>query len=554
MARWRQKLCWMVGGLLSWGVVLSTAHAQFPPPGGFGPPPGYTGAPEGPGPKESPFTMKDDGAPGAFTSMMDVRTNTHMPVMPGGVRRYFASWFPGVFTPAPRLALPAEFPNPSQTPDDAVSAWSVRQEGFGNGFTDLVDPYPPGPLGRLMGGTKLLYTELLEPPHRVPDRYTLSFKAEYLNWTVPKGPTSAVLLTTVNQNVLGSFGELGNTNTAILVGSGNNTVDYGSLTTWRYTMGIAIGYLPPIEVSGFNFSKNVTLFSGGSLTNPSQLLALPFQDVQPGFIIPGTGGIGIETVSIIAIPLTSPLGGLGGVVNISSQINFWGIEANGFIPLGESDCMRWDALIGYRHLNVNESLTMTTQVGGTVGSIFFNSTLLPQGFSNSTVDTFSTTNSLDAGQIGLRGTLNWNRFSLTSDMKFGVGMSEHNLNISGSSTLIQPVGGRATRTVSGGLLALGTNSGSYSVRVPAIASEVNIGLSYLLHSNIRLFGGFNLLYWSSIARPGDYINTVIDSRQVPLAGNYNPNLSSYNGPTAPSSIIRRDFTTQGIFLGVEIGF
>ena len=127
-----------------------------------------------------------------------------------------------------------------------------------------------------------------------------------------------------------------------------------------------------------------------------------------------------------------------------------------------------------------------------------------------------------------------------------------NLYIDGYSTMFQPVAGRAATTLKGGLLALPSNIGSTSVSDFSIIPEVNATLSYQLHSHVRVFGGYNVMYWSSVARAGSHISSVVDSRQIPTDANFNPTFGGI-APTRPS-IINDSFLAHGFSFGIEFGF
>lgn len=488
MAKWWTKLGLAAASL---GICALSASAQYPPGGGTMPPiPPISGA----------FGMGGmGGPPGAFGG--------------GG----------------PPPGVPADFPNPAQPSKEPVSPFTIKDEGMPNAFTDC------------------------ETPPRRTGPYALTFRGEYIGWQLQKGPLAVPLVTTTTNVNAGSFGQLGNANTVILVNSGDHAIDYGSYSGgFRLTAGLAIGYLPPIELSGFSIRRNVTVFSGGSLSNPTQLLAFPFQDVQPAAIIPGSGGVGTETAAVISVPLGSPVGGQGGIINITSDLSFWGFEANAFLCLCDADVLHIDFIGGYRHMHLSETLNYYTQVGGAGGGVLFNGANLPANiFSSSTSDTFGTTNSFDGGQIGFRGILNLGRWAFFSDIKCAMGNSYENINVSGASTLNQTVAGRGLQATNGGLLALPSNSGSRSTNQFAFVPEATMSLSFQLADCIRFFGGYDVLYWSRVLRPGDAVSNVIDSRQIPTSANFAN--ATYNGPISPP-LQQRGFLAQGFFIGMEFGF
>src|ERR1051325_10882044 len=93
MRRWCKTRGLFAVGLVSLAVLASTAHGQFPPPGNYGPPPGDMGGPPAdsgpPGPpghggkeSSSPLSLKDDGAPNAFTDMFSPRAASRPRLLP----------------------------------------------------------------------------------------------------------------------------------------------------------------------------------------------------------------------------------------------------------------------------------------------------------------------------------------------------------------------------------------------------------------------------------------------------------------------------------------
>jgi hypothetical protein len=360
-----------------------------------------------------------------------------------------------------------------------------------------------------------------------------------------------LLTTTANPN-LANFGQLGNPQTTILVDKGPNTFDYGYMPGLLFGMMISPGILPPIEISGFTFSNTVTAFSGGSLTNPTQLLAIPVQDIQPAAIIPGSGGVGTETAIVLELPIGSAVGALGGTVSITSHMDLWGIEAITLLPLGCSDVLKLDVVLGYRHLQLNELIQISTVTGGQVGNVIFQNVQLPQGlFQVSSVDNFKTTNVFDGAQLGARGVLTAGRMSLYGEGKIGLGVSTSTLTINGSSTLTYLLDASQSTTVNGGILALGTNSGRNAITNFNVTAEGSAALSYQVSANLRAFAGYSFLWWGLVARPGQFISHQVDTRQIP-AGVIGP--GPFAGPTLPTTITPQSFFASGLFLGVEIGF
>ena len=500
MRSWWRSLGLLAGGVVSLGGIATFASAQFPPqgPGGFGMPPGggMMGSPSGMG----------------MPSGMGIVPSAGMTGPP-----------PGAFGGNPILVgRPAEFPNPAQPSQEPASPFSIRDDGMPNAFTELIDPRP-----------------------RVLPPYTMAFRGEYLRWWIPHGPNAAVLVTTSTTGLAtGETGALGEPHTVSLVSPGDNTANYGWSSGFRLSMGLVINNLPPIEVSGFSFNRNAPIFAAGSTNATGQFLARPVQlsNIMTSLIS------GTEAVEFVNIP-----GIAAGTVKVDSRLSLWGIEANGLFNAIGADRLKIDLLLGYRHTDLYEAFEIQNTLVGIKGNVNFAGKTFPTGFSTSVIDSFKARNAFDGGQFGFRTTLGLvERVALISDLKFAMGLTNQTLTIGGSSTVNAAVANRPSGTLDGGILALASNSGQRSHSEFSIIPEANLGLSCQLNSWCRIFGGYNILYWSSVIRPGDHINNVVDSRQIPTDQDFNPNVQ----PTTPAfpSFVTRNFFVHGFFAGVEFEF
>jgi hypothetical protein len=494
MRRWWKSLGLLAGGLVSLGGIAPSASAQFPPagPGGFGMPPGggMMGPPSGMG-------------------ILPAAGMTGPP--------------PGAFGGNPNLGgRPAEFPNPAQPSQEPAAPFSIRDDGMPNAFTELIDPRP-----------------------RMHQPQMMVFRGEPLRWWIPHGPNAAVLVTTSTTGLAtGETGALGEPHTVALVSPGDNTVNYGWSTGFRLSMGLALNGLPPIDVSGFSFNRNVLVFAAGSTNATGQLLGRP---VQLSNISTSTIS-GTEAVEFVNIP-----GIAAGTVTIRSRLSLWGIDANGLFNCAEADRIKIDLLLGYRHTDLYEAFEIQNSLVGIKGNVNFGGKTFPTGFSTSVIDSFKARNAFDGGQFGFRTTFGLvERLMLFSDLKFAMGITNQALTIGGTSTVNAAVANRPSGTLQGGILALASNSGQQSRSEFSIIPEANLGLSCQLNSWWRIFGGYNILYWSSIIRPGDHINNVVDSRQIPTDQDFNPSVRP--GTPGFPSFVTRSFTVHGFFVGMEFGF
>ncbi len=265
--------------------------------------------------------------------------------------------------------------------------------------------------------------------------------------------------------------------------------------------------------------------------------------------MPSLNGLGPQVVLSAGFP-----GNLAGNINVSAELNLYGIETNFFLNLGSSDAASLDVILGYRYTNLQESLTLSNSVQSVNPNvnIAFNSVNpagLPQGFTSIAADSFRTKNQFNGATIGVRPVVNVGQFSVFTDLKMSVGSTHQSLNVNGLSSLLSPDG--SVQTTPGGLLAVASNSGNFSRDAFTIIPEANINVGFFLTRNLRFFAAYNIFYWSNVVRPGDQLNNRIDSRQVPTDPTFNSTVQA--GLPGPS-FLTRGFFGQGVSIGVEFGF
>jgi hypothetical protein len=166
-----------------------------------------------------------------------------------------------------------------------------------------------------------------------------------------------------------------------------------------------------------------------------------------------------------------------------------------------------------------------------------------------TSDTFRTRNQFYGGQVGVRTEFFLGRFSLGLQAKLALGATSEVLDVGGTTTNITGTG--PATTVGGGQFALASNSGHFTRSVFAIVPEGEVRLCCQVSPTISIFAGYDLLYWSRVARPGDQLDTRIDVRQVPSNPAFDPTVRG----TFPAPVFREtDFWAQGITAGLEFHF
>jgi hypothetical protein len=128
--------------------------------------------------------------------------------------------------------------------------------------------------------------------------------------------------------------------------------------------------------------------------------------------------------------------------------------------------------------------------------------------------------------------------------KVAIGATTEEINIKGSQILVTP-DGQAT-TFAGGLLALPTNMGNFHKDRLAFAPEFNVNVGYDVSQHVSLFVGYDFLFWSQVARPGDLIDAALDVNNIP---NHEPAPAS--GQVRPAPTLRQtEVFTQGVNFGI----
>ena len=117
------------------------------------------------------------------------------------------------------------------------------------------------------------------------------------------------------------------------------------------------------------------------------------------------------------------------------------------------------------------------------------------------------------------------------------------------SKLSCPIGGPVTTTTTpGGLLTPGTGLLSTSRTRYAVIPELNVNIGYQITPHVKVMVGYNFLYISSLARPGDQIASVQSTTTVAIAGA--PSTVRVNTPAI--NYHDTDMWIQGLTAGVQV--
>ncbi|HEV3203309.1 MAG TPA: BBP7 family outer membrane beta-barrel protein [Gemmataceae bacterium] len=355
------------------------------------------------------------------------------------------------------------------------------------------------------------------------------FGAEYLIWRIKHADIPPLVTT----GPLSSLGIIGQPGTEILFGGFG--FDNGGFSGARFTAGMWLDCekCTGIEASVFFLGERSNNFLFDSAIR--QLLARPFISLNNMQ----------ETSELITFPNLSK-----GEVRIAAPTRLWGPEVNCLHKLCCGCCYQLDYLIGLRYLQLDEALDITESI-----RVNSDPNRFPPEFSafkylagaNIFVnDRFATHNSFYGGQIGADLGASHGHWQLQLRGKLGLGWTHEVIDINGGQLIVFPDGRR--QGFRGGLLALPTNIGHFTQDRFAVVPEADVNVGYRVSNCLCIYMGYTFLYWSRVVRPGDQIDRVIDTTQIPNFGQSTVP-TGFARPTVPFK--EKDFWAQGLNFGLE---
>jgi hypothetical protein len=402
---------------------------------------------------------------------------------------------------------------------------SVEEEESATTTKDAVTASPAQPVSaEPVNGAKepCCMPSVCECPACGPDGQ-LWADVDFLLWWV-KGDRLPPLVTTSPAGTpRAQAGVLGAPGTTVLFG--DSGVNGGVRTGVRFRAGYWCDCEHTIGIEGdfFVLENLATHFNAASNGNP--ILARPFFNALTNQ----------QDSELIAFP-----GVVSGRASVSESSSLLGAGIWLRYNLCCDCAYRVDGTMGYRYLRmtdrlgINESLTSTnTDSAGTVLNI---------------ADRFDTTNEFNGVELGLTGEIRRGSWILDWTTKVALGENSSTLQINGATTVTTP--GAASTTGTGGLLALPSNIGSFSKDRFAVVPELSLKLGYQVTPCLRAFVGYDFLYWTSVIRPGNQIDTTVNTNLLP------PPVTPLVGPSRPAIRIGEssDVWVQGISLGLELRF
>lgn len=298
------------------------------------------------------------------------------------------------------------------------------------------------------------------------------------------------------------------------------TLDSRDQSGGRFTLGFAIDSAQTVGLEGsyFFLGTRTTTSSAAGTGAPGTLpVGVPYLDVPAG----------AERALAIASAEDAR-----GVLDVSASSRLQGAELNAVANVLAGMHYQLDALVGFRYFELNEGIQIAARTAP-LGSDLAAGT--------SFADQFDGHNRFYGGQVGVRGELRKGLLFFGVTAKLGLGDVQEVVRISGVSR--EPGAGSQR----GGLFAAASNSGRHARDVFGLLPEATVRLGFHLGPRTRFFLGYNVIYLSDAARPGDQIDRGLDPPQIPV-------LSGAAVPAAERprfNFNSTDFWVQGLVVGLE---
>ncbi len=368
-------------------------------------------------------------------------------------------------------------------------------------------------------------------------------QADYLLWWLKNAPLPVPIVTTGDPrvgfdptlvNTVNTAGAIGQPGTRILLG--NDTVQFPAFSGIRFTAGAWIDddQRLGLEGSGFVLQRQSNTFSAASDSAGNPPLYFPIFSAIAG--------------AERGIPIADPLRSFSGDVAVTSTMQLWGADGNLLYTLFNNRGMEFTLLAGFRYADLRETLHIHNT---TKDLLFDNVTILN--------DSFGTGNQFYGGQIGSRFAFQYERFSLDITGKLALGSTRQTVDIQGDITQLgpNPLVPPGLGTFPGGLYAQPSNIGRQTTteftNQFTVLPSLQLKLAYALTQHLRFFGGYDVMYWGRVVRPGNQIDHNVNLSQNAVL---DPNGAGVLvGPAQPTPLFgHSDFWAQGMTFGVEFSY
>jgi hypothetical protein len=243
-------------------------------------------------------------------------------------------------------------------------------------------------------------------------------------------------------------------------------------------------------------------------------------------------------------------GFFSGSVQVTTDRQLFGLEANSISGLYGCDWWQLSGSIGVRYLFLHETLNIsqqTTLLQDAIAS--FAGQVLVTGDQISTLDRFATRDQFVGGQAGLFLEARFDRFWVGTGAKLAIGGTHQEGAVSGFSSVVSSV--IPPQTLNIGVLALPSNSGFLKNDGLSVVFDLDAKVGYDITSWLRAVAGYEAIYWTNVVRASQIIPNRVSGVQEPLS----PFFGAPGGQQIPAPSLRTSsIWMQGLHIGLEFRY
>lgn len=329
----------------------------------------------------------------------------------------------------------------------------------------------------------------------------------------------------------GAFAVRGTPGVSTALGGGET--DVGTQHGARFKAGFWLdnNHAFGLEASGFFLAESSA--SSGASGNGAAL-SRPFFDTS----------IQAQNVRILNLP-----GQVSGSVTSEVSSLIWGVDIGPVVRVIETDMLTLDQLFFFKHVSLEEEQTISDTVSPVGGAITFRGQAFRgSGVATSVRDSAKSINRFYGGGGGFRLGITPGRFYANVEGKLSVGATRQSLRLDGTTTL---TGAGDSQGAPGGLLIPASLNGQYERSEFSFLPEIGVKLGFQITPVVGVYVGYNFLYMTNVARPGDNFSGSVNPTQLPSSQNFGVPF----GPNAPGIQLQSsDFWMHTIGAGVNLRF
>lgn len=315
---------------------------------------------------------------------------------------------------------------------------------------------------------------------------------------------------------------------------GAGVQDLGGVSGFRVSGGVWLD-----SCRAYALDWNIFFLPRQQITNtftagPGQVLARPFFDTA----------LNVENSRRIAAP-----GLFAGSVTTAFRSLFWGAEVGARVRVVETPTFSLEHLFHFRYYALEESFEAEDQSSALAGGVVtFNGQAFGPPAGVRVNDFFSVQNRFYGGSGGLRLMWTPGRWEVRLDGRMAVGAMQQNVAIQGTTSL-ENAG--STATVQPGFYTAAQLPNRFTNYRFSLAPDVQARIGYRLTDWLTVTAGYQFLYITNVARPGDQISRRLNPGQIPSSQSFG---AAAPGLPALPNVVSSDYWMHGLTAGLMLTF